>query len=139
MFERKTPRHAECHQQLRGATVHGANVGKIGHSRLVAKVFERRVGKVEMNALEQNVGSGKRAFCAKIDHSGIVANAFYARLIGERYRFCQVLYQAKFAQCFECCFGIFVVHRRVCSDLDDKISDFCAKWRHFWLKMAKNE
>ncbi len=92
-----------------------------------------------MNAFEQNVGSGKRAFCAEIEHCGIVADALHARLVGQFYRFCQVLYQAKFAQRFECCFGIFVVHCKVCSNFDDKISDFCAKWLHFWLKMAKNE
>ena len=67
---------AQSHKQLRGPAVHGIDVGKVDHGRLVAQVLEGGVGEVKMYAFEQQVGGDKReAICGVTDGGCVVANA----------------------------------------------------------------
>ena len=76
VFHGKAFGEAQGHEQLRGPTVHGVDVGKVDHGRLVAQVLEGGVGEVKMYAFEQQVGGDKReAICGVTDGGCVVANA----------------------------------------------------------------
>ena len=71
---------AERYGDLRREGVHGQNVADAGRHDLVTQVFEREVGEVEIDALEERIGRAENRFAARRgDHGGVVSDPFRRR------------------------------------------------------------
>ena len=75
-LDREFRRHAERQQQLFGQGVHRQDVARADGDGLVAQMFEREVGEVEVDPFHQQVGRDERRLAARSgDHGRVVAYA----------------------------------------------------------------
>jgi hypothetical protein len=58
----------------RGRCVHGINVGKFYHNRLIAQVLERHKAKVKMDIFYQKICRKHYLLIFRIENSGIISN-----------------------------------------------------------------
>ena len=94
-------RHTQADHNLCGCAVHGIDVGEIADSRLIAKVLQRAVCHVEMDAFDEHVDRDEGTIPFVVDDSGIVADAFQRRGIAQGEVLRQLVDEAEFTKFVE--------------------------------------
>ena len=90
---------AERQDDLRRAGVHGQNVAHSGRHDLVAQVFEREVGEVEIHAFEEGVGRAEQLLArGGRDDGGVVADAPQGRRVLRRKAVRQAVDQSELSE-----------------------------------------
>ena len=96
-LEGEAVRHGDGEGDLPRGAVHGVDVaGVCGHG-LVAEVFERHVGQVEVDTLDEHVGADEDALVPVVEHGGVVAHSFERGCVFEFDIFGQVADESELA------------------------------------------
>ena len=96
---------AECYadNHLPRCAVHGKDVGNVDHCRLVAQQFYADIGKVEVHALHEHVGSDEHLAVGVGENGAVVAHALLCAGVLWLDVFCQVLDESELTQLGNVC------------------------------------
>ena len=98
IFHREAFGEPEGDGELRGPAVHGVDVGEVDDGGFVAEVFQGRIGEVEVDTLEQQVGGDEREIGGGMaDGGGIVAYAEEGAVVAGHKALCQSVNESKLA------------------------------------------
>ena len=98
IFHRESASQGHRHHELSGRSVHGIHIGEIHLRGFVAKMLQRCVNKVEVDALHEHIARHKHLFVGIRKHSAIIAYAFNGRSIFILELIRQMMNQPKLSQ-----------------------------------------
>ena len=94
---RETFAKGNADSHLAWSAVHGKDIADVHHGRLVTKMLQIYICKVEVNTLHQHVCGDKYFSIGIMQYGTIVTNAILGTIILNRKALCEPFYQAKFA------------------------------------------
>src|SRR5579859_6743509 len=71
-FDAKPVADADAHRYLRWCGIHRIDITQVDDHRLVAQMLQRRIHKVEVNVLDQQIGRDHRLPAKMVDNGGII-------------------------------------------------------------------